>query len=157
MFIYDVTIAILTFHPDVKKMLLTLDAVLSQENISFEVLICDDGSEEHYDDIWEDCFRRYGFEHYRILNAPSNQGTVKNCLNAAERANGKYLFLTSPGDLLYDRQTLRKLFEYAEKTGSKICFGNAIFYQSDQEKGCYEIFENLEHAPEVLSVYERLH
>ena len=49
MFIYDVTIAILTFHPDVKKMLLTLDAVLSQENISFEVLICDDGSEEHYD------------------------------------------------------------------------------------------------------------
>lgn len=151
--IFDVTVAILTYHPDVKKTLLTLESVLSQKAVSLEVLICDDGSEETYDAIWKTTFAQIEFRDYKIVNSPTNNGTVINCLNAAKKAQGKYLYLISPGDLLYEDTTLSKLFQAAEKGKYKICFGNAIKYQYDVDKAQYS-FILKDYNPLYLGLYK---
>ena len=151
----EVTVAILLYHPDIQKTILTIHSVLSQEDVDTEILICDDGSGETHDAIWADCFLRAGFTNYKFLNLPENKGTVQNCLNAAKHANGKYLFLTSPGDFLYDRRTLRRLYDHAENTGSEICFGNAISYKVDKEKQTVTVLEDTDNAPVYLNVYKK--
>ena len=125
---YDVTIAVLTYNPNYEKLMLTLNSILNQKNINYEILISDDGSQVPLNKEIINFFKTNNFQNYRIVSYNENCGTVYNCINVAKNAYGKYLFLTSPGDMLYDDYAISKVFNFAEKKKSKICFGNAIYY-----------------------------
>lgn len=124
----QVTIIVATYNPDNKKLKNTLAAACSQEDVSFEIIVTDDASRDKDFSWLPEFFKENGVTEYKILEHTENGGTVKNCLDAVCAASGKYVFLTSPGDFLFDKRVLRDFYEFAEKNEADICFGNSVFY-----------------------------
>ncbi|MBQ8868957.1 MAG: glycosyltransferase family 2 protein [Oscillospiraceae bacterium] len=127
----EVSIIVATYNPDNQKLKATLAAACAQEDVSFEIIITDDASKEK-DFVWlSEFFREKGITDYKILEHAENGGTVKNCFDAVCAAKGKYVFITSPGDILFDKTVLKDFYDFAEKNEAGVSFGNAVFYSNE--------------------------
>ena len=45
---YDVSIIVIMYNPAWDKLLRTLNSILDQRNVRYEIIICDDGSREQF-------------------------------------------------------------------------------------------------------------
>ena len=124
----QISVIVLTYNPDNRKLRQTLRAIADQKEIDFEVLISDDGSARKDFSFLPDYMASLGIQSYRLLAHEENRGTVGSCLSAVREATGTYVFLTSPGDYLYDEYVLRDFYRFAETHHAVLCFGNAVFY-----------------------------
>lgn len=124
----QVSVIVLTYNPDAEKLRRTLRAAVEQEDISLEIIVSDDGSQEKEFSFIPAFLRDHGIDDYQIIENKVNQGTVKNCLGAVKRARGEYVFLTSPGDYLFDKRTIHDFYHFARSSDCKLCFGNVIPY-----------------------------
>ena len=102
-----------------------------QKNIDIELIVVDDGSDENYFTEIEELLAEFKFDRYVLLSSNKNKGTVYNCYRALINARGEYIKGLSPGDYLYDENTLANLYDYAKSHSIDICFGNAIYYSDD--------------------------
>lgn len=91
------TVLIVTYHPDWKKLLVTLDSVMAQTFKDYEIVVSDDGSEENCFDKIEAYFTAYQFANYTLIPHEKNQGTVKNLIDGLAKAKGKYVRDFGPG------------------------------------------------------------
>lgn len=146
----DVSILILTYEPNTDKLIKTLNSAVRQKGIRTEIIISDDGSQTFPDEEIKQYISRYEVP-VKIIKNEINLGTVKNCLNAVSCCKGKYVFTTSPGDYLYDGNTLRCFFSFAERNNEKTVFGDAVNYRCEGSK---IVFEN---NPDPIrpGIYER--
>ena len=135
-----VSVIVILYKPDLKKIVITLNSILKQVNIDYEILISDDGSDVDYFPQIINFMHRNGFEDYKLIKNEQNVGTVKNILGALEKAKGKYIFITSPGDLLYNYDTLYDFYSFSYKNDAKIVFGNAV---------CYNITDKINILPQL--------
>lgn len=124
----QVSVVVLTYNPDNRKLRQTLTAIAAQQDVSLEVLISDDGSGQKDFAFLPGFMEQLGLTDYRLLAHEENRGTVESCLSAVREARGEYVFLTSPGDFLYDDHTLCALYRFSREQSCQICFGNAVFY-----------------------------
>ena len=124
----QVSIVIVTYNANSEKLCRTLHAAATQKEIDFEIIIADDGSAHKDFSFVEGFLRNRGIRAYQIIENPYNQGTVKNCISGVKAAKGEYVFLTSPGDFLYDEYVLRDFYSFAKEHDAKMCFGNPVFY-----------------------------
>lgn len=124
----DVTIIIVTYNSEWKKVKITLDSILSQKDVKMQIIVADDGSSENHDTKIIAHMDACGFKNYVLSNAPCNQGTVKNMVRAMEKAGGKYTKVIAPGDMLYKNCTLREWMEFMDVTGALVSFGEAVYY-----------------------------
>lgn len=125
---FDFSVIVLSYHPIKEKILATLNSVVIQQACSFEVIIADDGSTDFFEPEIHAFMQKHNFVNYRIIAHEQNQGTVKNILDAVHTAEGKYIKPISPGDYLYDSQTLFEVFSFMEKYQAKIAFGDMVYY-----------------------------
>jgi len=130
----QISVIVLTYNPDETKLRQTLSAIAAQEGISFELIIGDDGSPRKDFAFLPDFLRGLEIESYQLLDHKENRGTVQNCIAAIQAATGKYVFLTSPGDLLFDPFVLRDFYQFAENNNAQLCFGNAVFYAKSGQR-----------------------
>lgn len=137
----QVSVIVLTYHPDMEKLLATLEAAVGQQGIQLEIIISDDGSADRDFSCLNGFFQRRGFANFTILEHEKNRGTVGNCLAALEKAGGEYVFLTSPGDILFDSNTLADFYAFAKERHEKNCFGAVVQYA------------RTENGPQVVSPY----
>lgn len=128
----QISVIVLTYHPDRDKLKRTLQAILRQTDVSFEIIISDDGSGDNSLSDIEDFFREAKFSDYQLVENPVNKGTVRNCLSGLQAAQGEYVFLSSPGDMLFDPYVLRDFYRFAQEHSAKMCFGNAVFYRDGE-------------------------
>lgn len=124
----QVSVIILTYNPDNRKLQQTLSAVATQQDVELEIIISDDGSAKKEFSFLPEYMEMLGIENWRLLEHKQNRGTVQSCLSAVKAAIGEYVFLTSPGDFLFDPYVLRDFYCFAEEHNAPLCFGNAIFY-----------------------------
>lgn len=137
----DYSIIISMYNPDWNKLVLTLDSIVEQKNIDFEIVICDDGSEQNFENEIQEYFENNSFEKYKLVMNPNNQGTVKNVISAFKVARGKYVKNISPGDYFYDDFVMSKFDDVIKKSDADIFFGNAVFfYDKVKENGMKERF-----------------
>lgn len=131
----QVSVLVVTYNPNLQKLLTTLDAVISQKGVAFEVIVSDDGSPEgnHFEEV-KAYFQKVGFSQYRLVENPVNKGTVQNCISAIEAASGEYVFSTSPGDILFDDTVLADFYRFVKEKNCKLCFGNAVHYAEENGK-----------------------
>ena len=126
---YSVSVIVTTYNPDWEKLLCILKSIIIQEDITFEVIVTDDGSKiDHFEEI-KIFFNKNKFKNIKFIKNKTNIGTVKNYYNALMLASGKYTYGISPGDMLYNKYTLCNLYQYSNNNNIDICFGDAIYYE----------------------------
>lgn len=148
---YDVSVIVATYNPNLYKLKSTLISIILQKNINFEIIVTDDGSKEDYFKEVSEFFLKKNFENHSFIKNKSNIGTVNNFYNALIKSNGKYVFFISPGDMLYDENSLFSMFDFAERNKIKICFGDAVYYSNSNNK--LKIFKNIHNAPLKSLIY----
>lgn len=136
-----VTICVLTYNPDWTKLRTTLRSIICQKNIDFDIVISDDGSKIDCFDQVKLFFQENDFHAYKLIKNVENQGTVKNSLSALQHTDSKYIKGISPGDFLYDENTLFDIVDFAEKNSGDAIFGNAVYYSVD-EKNEIKIYDD---------------
>lgn len=128
---YDVTLLVASYNPTWGALERTLCSILNQKDVSYQIVVSDDGSKE---DFFEECrnlFNEYRFEDFKLLHLDVNKGTCYNIYNGLLESDGIYVKTIGPGDCLFDEFTLLKWFSYAEEKSSDVCFGDAVFFTLD--------------------------
>lgn len=126
-----VTVVVISYNPVWEKLRNTLKSIVWQQNIDFEIIVADDGSENDCFDLVENFLKEKKFTNYKLIKNLFNQGIVKNVLSAVNVAEGKYIKLISPGDFLYDKNTLKEFIVFAEENPAAFYFGNTFYYYID--------------------------
>lgn len=132
----QVSVILLAYNPDLVKLRQTLYAISQQKEVCMEVIISDDGSARKDYAFLPAYMESLGITDYRLLEHPENRGTVNSCFSAVSAAAGEYVFLTSPGDYLFDSLVLRDLYRFAQAHDAPLCFGNAVFYTARDGAPC---------------------
>ena len=130
----EVSVIVANYNPRWKQLKKTLVSILKQIDISFEIVIADDGSEyDHFDKI-EDLFANHNYNKYKFVKSKENCGTCMNIYRGLCKSSGRYVKIISPGDYIFNNQVLRKWGDIMKRHSMKICFGNIECY-SYTEKG----------------------
>lgn len=124
----QVSVVLLTYEPKWEKLEPTIRSILCQQEVQMEVIVGDDGSKNDLFDRVEPMLS--GVAH-RLHKCPQNVGTLRNVLEALYCAKGEYVYLISPGDLLYDGLTLRDFYCFAKSQNAPILFGRGVYYNYD--------------------------
>jgi glycosyltransferase involved in cell wall biosynthesis len=130
----QVSVIVLTYNPDNRKLRQTLSAIAAQQDISLELIISDDGSANKDFSFLPEFMSAHNIADYVLLEHSQNLGTVQNCRSAVAAATGDYVFLTSPGDYLFDPYVLRDFYCFTKSSGAAITFGNAVFYAASDKQ-----------------------
>ncbi len=126
--LYDVSVIVLSYNPDFDKMAETLDSIIMQRRVKFQIIVADDGSKESPKDWLVNYFQGAGFEDYKIVINQENGGTVLNYLSGLRVASGVYTKAISPGDMLVSRTTLAKWHAFLERSDKDWAFSEAVYY-----------------------------
>lgn len=146
---YDISVVCLTFNSDYNKLLVTLNSILKQKNVSFEIIVADDGSEKDYSEQIKAFFKKNNFSDFIVVRNKSNVGTVKNFLNGVKYSSGEFIKDISPGDYLYQEDTLDTVVHFMRCNNAKCAFGGAVYY-SDKEGFCVHDIDN----PSIDYIYD---
>lgn len=124
---YRVSVLVLTYNSDWEKTKLTLNSIVMQKNIAFELIVSDDGSENNNYELVKSFFEDMNFHEYTLVYNENNVGIIKNVLRALNVASGQYIRLISPGDTLIGENLLYDWCNFLDNSGKKWTFGNVLF------------------------------
>lgn len=124
----DVSIIVVTYNSEWDKLQLTLLSAVKQKNISIQIIIADDGSEDTFDHKITQMFKKLKFDNYVIVNNPINRGTVLNISSALEHVEGVYTKTIAPGDYFCEEFALSKWVEFMKRNNALASFGDAVYY-----------------------------
>lgn len=128
----DFSIIVLCYNPDYTKLIQTLNSVFKQEGITYEVVICDDGSKINYCSELTNWIVKQNLNiNIKYVFNKENRGTIINYLSGIEIAEGKYIKPISPGDYLYAKDTLKHYYDVFEINSADIVFSDAIYYSKN--------------------------
>jgi len=127
----QVSIVVLTYNPDPGKLRATLRAAVAQQGVRTQIVISDDGSARKDFSFLPAFFQELGYADWKLVENAENKGTVHNCHAGVSAAQGEYVFLTSPGDILFDSTTMERFYHFASRQQADLCFGNAVRYCVD--------------------------
>lgn len=130
----DLSIIVLLYNSTTEKLERTIKSIIEQQDINFEIILTDDGSQVNPKDMISSIFDKYNYKNYILNRNEQNVGTVKNILSALNLTKGKYIYLISPGDMIFDSTAMKDFLEFAEKNQSLVCFGDYLNYNYDNEK-----------------------
>ena len=128
---YDISVIVLSYHPDSDQEKRTLLSILLQEGVSFEIIIADDGSEENNREEILRLFESCRFTDYTLVMNAENKGTIANLYSGLRKAKGEYTKCISPGDYLTGPTVLKDWLEFIRKAGTEWSFSEAVFYREE--------------------------
>lgn len=131
----DVSVVVLTYNVQWEKLRPTLESILAQQDVAFEIIMADDGSAVRLDAQTLALCHAHGFDRLLFSNCEKNGGTCKNLWYGIQQASGRYIKPFSPGDLLYDSSALRDWVTFMDKTGCEASFGDAVYYRKASDHG----------------------
>lgn len=134
----QVTAVIASYNPDLIKLKRTIISIAAQKDVSVQIILTDDGSANNYFLEAEAFLKSLSFTHYKFISSESNQGTVKNIYKALPFIEGEYVKTISPGDYLYQANTLSRWYSFTKQSNAYLSFGDAIYYFEDQGKLKYD-------------------
>ena len=118
-----VSVLVLSYNSDIKKLYLTLQSIVKQTIDAFEIVVADDGSKENHKEELIEYFKSCGFTNYKLVMNEENKGTVQNILSGLQYCEGEYVKPISGGDCLYDEDTLHKMYDFMKDNSLDYCHG----------------------------------
>jgi glycosyltransferase involved in cell wall biosynthesis len=132
--VFEVTVLVASYNPNWASLRRTLLSITRQKNVKFEIIVCDDGSINNFEDRMNNLFLGEKFNNYLILSSERNEGTCKNIIKGLKVANAKYVKLIAPGDCFFNDNTLGEWLYFMEVNGCDFSFGDAIYYRQNLKK-----------------------
>lgn len=124
----DITFLVLTYNSNLHKLFVTLNSIISQKNIRYQLVISDDGSELFDKTAIEEFLIKNKVTNYIVKTLNENVGTVGNIRNGLCFCKSEYVKLLSPGDYLYGVNIAREWLDCIKKNNASVCFGECIYY-----------------------------
>ena len=149
---YLISVVVLTYNSNFEDLKKTILSIIKQKNISFEIIVADDGSNKDYFDKIKEIFEEHSFVHYQLIKSEKNCGTCQNFYNALEKAKGEYVKPISPQDFLYDANTLCAWYNFMKINNIQVSFGNAIYYM--KKDNFMHVFQKSSTQPTHKKLYE---
>lgn len=125
----EISIVVITYNSMRDKLFMTLDSILKQKDVNYEIIVADDGSKNNYFSEIRKYFINNAFFDYKLVENKVNKGTVSNLFSGLIKANGKYIKVISPGDMLYKKETLRNWIDFIEDNHLQWSFSEVIHYR----------------------------
>jgi len=130
---YDVSVIVVTYNSEFEKLRVTIESILIQKEVRFEIIIADDGSSDNHQNLIELLFQKKQFNHYKFIGNLKNSGTVKNYLSGLYEAEGEYTKSISPGDYLFDSLTLRPWVDFMRENNYLWSFSDVVNYNYEKD------------------------
>jgi glycosyltransferase involved in cell wall biosynthesis len=130
----EFSVVVLLYNSERKMLLRTLDSILCQREVSYELILADDGSENACLEIAQKYLEQKGYITYTVITHKKNVGTVQNIHDAMKKVKGKYVKCIGAGDYLMEDITLKKVFDFMEETSAAMCFGKMQAYCEEDGK-----------------------
>lgn len=127
----DFSVIILCYNPNIEKLKSTIISIVKQVDVSFEIVIADDGSSTNYKEEikkWVDD-KNFGLN-FKYCFAEKNKGTVWNYYNGLKHSSGEYIKPISPGDYLLNQHSL-KTYKNAFLESNDVVFSDSAYYFDD--------------------------
>lgn len=147
---YEISLLVLTYNQDFEKTKLTLNSIIAQEGVNFEIIFSDDCSKLNYRKELEVFFKSKNFSDYKININETNIGTIGNALNAIRLAEADVIKLISPGDFLAKKDTLKNWMDFRKGKNAKIIFGDIIYYKMEDKEA--HIFQQ-KAMPQICQIF----
>lgn len=147
----QVSVHVLIYNGSWERVRATLNSVIMQKGIDFELIIVDDCSKENLSDKIKDFLSRHNFTNYRLIVHEKNLGTVATCLEAAKESRAEYMRGLGQGDMFFDEYALRDLYDYMLKTDAEVMISKAVFYHAFSKP--IEIFAHRRY-PQDIKAYD---
>lgn len=148
--VFEVSVIMATFNPEWDKCVFTLNSIIKQKNINIELIIVDDGSSDNLFEHYKAYFVENHFADYKLIVQDKNRGTVKNYYDGLMTASGRFVKLISPGDALFNENTLAEWVKYLKVGGRKWSFAEAVYYT---EVGDSVRIISRKAAPRIIDCY----
>ena len=127
----QITIVILQYRPDAAALRRTLASLAMQDTRDFAVVLGDDGSAQDYFAESRAYLAAHGITDVQTTKLQPNGGTVKNARNAVRAAATRWVLMLSPGDFLYDSETLRWWLGRLQADEPRVAFGRQAYFTPD--------------------------
>ncbi|MCF0128674.1 MAG: glycosyltransferase [Pseudobutyrivibrio sp.] len=128
------SVVFLLYKPKWEKVKRTLDSIIEQEGMDFDLVIGDDGSENDLFPEIKAYLEEVGFEKpVKFNKCPENVGTVKNFYNATLLAEGEYIRSISPGDMFCGKTALKDFVNCALEADAAVAFTELIYYNMNKD------------------------
>lgn len=128
----DFSVIVLCYNSNYESLIKTIISIAKQKEVSFEIIICDDGSKHNYETELSMWFSEHSFNiPVKYVFNHKNRGTIINYLSGIQVADGKYIKPISPGDYLFDNYTLQSYKIIFEDKNSDIVFSDSIYYSNN--------------------------
>lgn len=124
----DFSVIVLIYNSDTEDLKLTIDSILQQKGITYQIVLADDASSNNALTEAEEYLREKEFKDYKICSHAENVGTVRNVYDALSVAEGKFVKLIGAGDALFSNFTLRNVYHFMDKKKLDMCFGKMKGY-----------------------------
>ena len=125
----DITVIVCCYNPNLQKLKNTINSIINQKGIEFNIVITDDGSQtEYFREIQKYVEENYSYDGITYSKLEKNAGTVRNILNGLNICKTKYYKALSPGDYLYDELSLKRYYDELINNDYDLVFSDAVFY-----------------------------
>lgn len=128
------SLIVVTYKADMNKLFVTINSILAQKDVGFEIIITNDGKDEWDENTIQQYLQLKNFHNYTITSLDENKGTTWNCWNGLMFCKGKYVMTLSPGDYLNGENVLRKWIDNIEENKAVVSFSDCIHYQYQNGK-----------------------
>ena len=124
----EVSVIVVTYNAIWEKLSMTIQSILTQKNVKYEIVFSDDGSHIKWNDKIKKCIPKY--VNYKFSDSEINVGTVSNIINGLNCASGKFIKVLSPGDCFNCENALRTWLDCIIQSGNNISFSDAVYYRN---------------------------
>ena len=128
------SVILLLYNSEERALINTLDSIIYQKNIEFEIILADDCSENGCIDAAASYLDKKGFSGYKLSTHAKNVGTTQNIYDALSYAEGSHVKCIGAGDLLYSETTLSEIYDFMTAHNSIMCFGKIQAFYYDDNK-----------------------
>lgn len=127
------TVLVAQYRPDPDALRRTLASLAMQSTRDFGVVLADDGSPQDFFAESRAWLESRGIAEIQTVKMPRNGGTVCNILHALQKISTRWVLTISPGDCLYDADTLAWWLERLRADSPRVAFARQAYYTPGRE------------------------
>lgn len=122
------TVLVAQYRPDPDALRRTLASLAMQTTREFAVVLADDGSPQDFFVQSQAFLAAQGITDVQCIAMRQNGGTVCNLLNALQHIATRWVLTLSPGDYLYDEETLAWWLGRLQADAPRVAFARQAYY-----------------------------